>query len=184
MKEKQEAFINYIKRVTSNEGTLVKVYIVWGAASLILFGFFGFYPVAKNFISNVKLVEEMYQNNLSLKKKIEELKEAKGKIEIVGSDVDILDRYLPNDFEAQTYLVDLSMLAGDAGYTLDKISFGKEKGGENSLTLGISGKGNLNELVKKIESSGRLMEIQSIRYSIGERSDTVNMNLKSFIMER
>lgn len=184
MKDKQEAFINYIKRVASNEATLVKVYIVWGAASLIIFGFFGFYPVLKNFISNVKLVDEMYQNNLSLKNKIGELKEAKEKIEIVGSDVDILDKYLPNDFEAQTYLVDISMLVGDAGYTLDKISFGKAMSGENSLTLGISGKGNMNELVKKIESSGRLMEIQSIRYSIAERSDNVNITLKSFIMER
>lgn len=184
MKEKQEAFLNYIKRLTSNEAVLVKVYIVWGVLSLVVFGFFGFYPVMKNFVSNVKLVEEMYQNNLSLKNKIEELKVAKEKIEIVGSDLEILDKYLPNDFEAQTYLVNLSILVSESGYTLDKMSFGKDRGGDTSLTLGISGKGNMNELVNKIESSGRLMEIQSIRYSIGERSDTVNMTVRSFIMER
>ena len=184
MKEKQEEFLNYIKRVTSNDAMLVKVYIVWGIFSLVVFGFFGFYPVMKNFISNIKLVEEMYQNNLSLKDKIKDLKVAKEKIEIVGSDLDVLDKYLPNDFEAQTYLVELSILVSESGFTLDKISFGKDKVGETSLTLGISGKGKMNDLVNKIESSGRLMEIQNIRYSIGERSDTVNMTVKSFIMER
>lgn len=184
MNESFKTIINNLKRGLSNEALSVKLYIVWGILTLVIFGVFGFYPVLKNFISNIKLVEEMYQNNLSLKNKIKELEVAKEKLELIGEDAHILDTYMPNDFEAQTYMVNLSMIASESGYTLDKMSFGKSDASGVLLTIGISGRGNLEDLIKKIEFSGRLMEIQNIRYSIGEKSDTVNMTVKSFIMER
>ncbi len=184
MRNKQETLLNYIKRSISNEAVSVRIYIIWGVITLFVFGIFGFYPVIKNLISNAKLVEEMYQNNSSLKNKIAELKTAKEKLDIVGEGADILDIYLPYDFEAQTHMVNLSILTSGAGYSLEKINFGKAGSPEVSMVLSISGKGNLGDLVSKIEESGRLMEVQSIKYSVGEKSDTINMNIVSFIMKR
>ncbi|MBW6441924.1 hypothetical protein K0B04_03435 [Patescibacteria group bacterium] len=174
---------NTINRFISNEAVAVKIYIYWGLVTLLFFGFFGFYPVSKIFISNVKVLDEMYQNNLKLEKKIEELKIAKEKIDIVGDDFKILDQFLPDDFEPQTYMVELALLAGESGYSLDRISFGKIDKSRVSMTLGITGKGNLIDLVRSIETSGRITEIENIRLSIGDRENTLNMSIQSFIME-
>ena len=184
MKEIINWIYSTIHRFISNEAIAIKIYIYWGISTLMFFGLFGFYPVSKIFISNIKLLDEMYKNNLQLEKKIEELKVAKEKIDIVGEDAKILEQFLPDDFEPQTYMVELALLVGEAGYSLDKIDFGKIDNSRVSMSLGITGKGNLNDLVSSIETSGRITEIENIKLSLGDRDNTLNLTIKSFIMEK
>lgn len=180
----KESFVNFIRRTLTNEAISLKIYIIWGLITLVVFGFLGFIPVSKNFLSNVKLLDELYQNNLSLEEKIEELKIAKEKVEIVGEDVNILDNFLPDEFLAQNYLVDMSLLFGQAGYSLDSVSFQNKDSNEIGMGIRATGKGNLKDLIKSLEESNKIYEIQNITSSIGDRDDIVSMTVKSFIMER
>lgn len=181
--KKTDEFLNLIRRILSNESISIKIYIVWGLVTLLMFGFFGFLPVSKIFLSNISLLDDLYQNNLNLEKKIDELEVAKERVELVGEDVNILDKFLPDEFQAQNYLVDMSVIFGQSGYSLDSISFTNKDAHEVNMSLRISGKGNLKDLVSKLEESKKLNEIQSIRYSVGSREDSLNMTIKSFIME-
>jgi Tfp pilus assembly protein PilO len=184
MKEFFERAKNTLKRLLTNEALAARMYLYWGIATVVIFGVFGFLPVSKIFLSNIKLLDEMYQNNLKLEKKIGELEDAKAKLDIVGEDAYILDEYLPNDFEPQTYMVEISSLAGKSGYSLDKVSFGKIQNSRVSMVLGMSGKGNLEEFVKQVESSGRITEISNIKLSISDREDTLSIQIESYIMEK
>lgn len=181
--KKSVEFLNLIRRILSNEAISIKIYIVWGLLTLLIFGFMGFLPVSKIFLSNISLLEDLYQNNLSLEKKIDELEVAKEKVELIGDDANILDKFLPNEFQAQNYLVDMSVIFGQSGYSLDSVSFSTKDANEVNMTLRVSGKGNLKDLVSKLEESKKLNEIQNIRYSVGSREDSLNMTIKSFIME-
>lgn len=181
--EKTNDFLNSIRRILSNESISIKIYIVWGLVTLVLFGFMGFLPVSKIFLSNIALLEDLYKNNLNLEKKIEELEVAKERVELVGDDVDILDKFLPDEFQAQNYLVDMSIIFGQSGYSLDSVSFTNKDASEVNMSLRVSGKGNLKDLVYRLEESKKLNEIQSIKYGVGNREDSLNMNIKSFIME-
>jgi Tfp pilus assembly protein PilO len=182
MKNLFESIKNSVKRILSNEAISMRIYIYWGLLTIVVFGIFGFLPVSKIFFSNVKLLDQMYQSNLKLEKKIDDLKEAKTKLDIVGEDADILDKFLPSDFEPQTYMVEIASMAGQSGYSLDKVSFGKIENSKVSMNLGMSGKGNLKDLVKSIESSGRITEIENIKLSVGEREDSLNIKVDSYIM--
>ena len=82
--KKVNEFLNLIRRFLSNESISIKIYIVWGLITLLVFGFMGFLPVSKIFISNIGLLEDLYQNNLKLEKKIDELKIAKEKVNWLG----------------------------------------------------------------------------------------------------
>lgn len=180
----KESFVNYLRRLLTNEAISLKIYIIWGLLTLVVFGFLGFLPVSKNFLSNVKLLDELYQNNLSLEKKIEELKIAKEKVEIVGDDVNVLDTFLPDEFQAQNYLLDMSEIFGKIGYSLDSVSFQKRESNEVEMNIRASGKGNLVDLVKSLEESRKLNEIKIINTSFSEREDDIKMSIKSFIMEK
>lgn len=184
MKEETTGIISNLRRFISNEAITVKIYIYWGIFTLVVFGFFGFLPVTKIFLSNVKLLDEMYESNKKLEKKIDELKIAKEKLDLVGEDANILDEYLPDDFLPQTYMVDMFVLTGDAGYTLGNLNFSKV--GENfvDMSLKITGKGDLPSFIEKIESSGRITEIESLRMSIGDKDDNLSVSVRSFIMRK
>jgi Tfp pilus assembly protein PilO len=184
MKEFFEKTLNTLKRFLTNEAVAARIYLYWGAATLIIFGIFGFWPVSKVFFSNIKLLDEMYQNNLKLEKKIVELKDAKVKLDIVGDDADILDEYLPNDFEPQTYLVEISSMAGKSGYSLDRVSFGKIENSRVSMSLSMSGNGDIKKFVQDVESSGKITEISSIELTIGDREDQLIIPIESYIMEK
>ena len=184
--KKLDEFLNLIRRILSNEAIAIKIYIVWGLITLVVFGFMGFLPVSKIFLSNIDLLDDLYQNNLNLEKKIDELKVAKEKVELVGEDANILDKFLPDEFQAQNYLVDMSVIFGQSGYSLDSISFTNTSVNnvdEVTMNLRISGKGNLKDLVASLEESKKLNEIQSIRFSVGGREDSLHMTIRSFIME-
>jgi len=173
---------NTLRRLLSNEAVAARIYIYWGLLTVVTFGIFGFLPVSKIFVSNIKLLDDMYQNNLKLEKKIVDLKDAKVKLDIVGDDADILDDFLPSDFEPQTYMVEIASLAGQAGYSLDRVSFGKIEKSRVSLSLGLSGKGDLKKLVQSIESSGKITEVGDISLSIGDREDSLKVSVDSYIM--
>lgn len=181
--KKVNEFLNLIRRFLSNESISIKIYIVWGLITLLVFGFMGFLPVSKIFISNIGLLEDLYQNNLKLEKKIDELKIAKEKVELVGDDINVLDKFLPDEFLAQNYLVDMSVISGQSGYSLDSVSFSNETANEVIMSIRISGKGDLKGLVSKLEESKKLNEIQSIKYNVSSREDSLDMTIKSFIME-
>jgi hypothetical protein len=119
---------------------------------------------------------------LKLEKKIGDLKSAKEKVDIVGEDADILDNFLPDEFLAQNYLVDFSLLAGEAGYALDGVKFEEVEGSEVVVSLNLSGKGDLKYFVKSLEESRRLNEIIDIKYSVRDREDSINIGVKSFIV--
>jgi Tfp pilus assembly protein PilO len=184
MRDSIARFKNTLKRTLSNESISVKIYIFWGIVTIIFFGIYGFWPVSKIFVSNISLLDEMYKNNISMEKKIKELKEAKEKLDIVGDDAEILDRYLPNDFEKQTYVVEIATLARDSGYTLTNTTFGKVEESRVRISLKLEGKGKLGDFIGGLETSGRLTEIESIKLLIGQRNDSISIQVDSFIMNR
>ena len=48
--KKTDEFLNLIRRILSNESISIKIYIVWGLVTLLMFGFFGFLQVSKIFL--------------------------------------------------------------------------------------------------------------------------------------
>lgn len=183
MIQKKEEWINFTKRILSNESISIKIYIVWGILTLLLFGFMGFIPVSKIFITNTNILEDLYQNNLKLEKKIVELEEAKQKVDIVGDDIHILDKFLPDEFRAQNYLVEMSDIFGKYGFYTDSVNFRNTDSHKIGMDVKISGKGDLKDIVKNLEESKKLYEVQRIDLNVGDREDIVNINVVSFIME-
>ena len=168
----------------SNETTASKIYLVWGIFVLVVFGFLGIYPVTKILVSNFSLVDSLYKSNLSMEENLTKLKEIKEKIDYIEEDLYLLDKFVPTEFRAQNYLVDMSDISGDSGYYMDKLTFGENKDSSVVLKLSLIGKGDPVTVVSRLESSAKLNEVERVRYSVGEVNDVLNIQIKSFIMDK
>ncbi len=179
-----ENILNSLKRIFSNEVTAAKIYVVWGVLVLVVFGFLGLYPVTKILISNFSLVDSLYKSNISMEENLKKLKEIKEKVDYVEEDIYLLENFVPTEFRSQNYLVEMSAISGESGYFMDKLNFGENKDSSVVLSLNLVGKGDPINMISRLESSAKLNEIELIRYSVGEVTDMLNIQIRSFIMDK
>jgi hypothetical protein len=179
-----ENILNSLKRIFSNEVTAAKIYVVWGILVLVIFGFLGLYPVTKILVSNFSLVDNLYKSNLSMEENLKKLKEVKEKLDYIEEDIYLLESFVPTDFRSQNYLVEMSDISGESGYFMDKINFSENKDSSVVLSLNLVGKGDPINMISRLESSAKLNEIELIRYSVGEVTDMLNIQIRSFIMDK
>lgn len=184
MNERKGGLVSFIQRTFSNEAISIKIYIAWGIVTLVVFGFLGVLSISKTFLTNAKLLDDLYTNNLKLENKVEELKVSKERVDLVGGDADILDEFLPDEFQPQDYLVNLSVISGKSGYFLDSVIFQEVGESEVNMSLRLSGKGNTKDIIRDLETSKKLNEIKDIDFSVGDREDSLNISIKSFMMDK
>lgn len=180
-------FYNGLKRILSNESVSYRVYLIWGVITLVFFGLFGLLPISINTVSNLKLANEMSKNNKNLDKKIVYLKKMKEDLKVVEESTQLLDIYLPDVYDPQNHVVELSVIVGDAGFSLSKFSSNLsnlENKNYIDSNLTVIGNGNLDKLISDIESSGRLSEIKNLSVSKGKEEVNIVMTIRSYIMEK
>jgi len=154
--DRKDNILNSLRRILSNESISARIYIIWGISVLIIFGFLGLYPVTKILISNLTLIDDLYTSNISMEENVEKLKKLKEKVDFVKDDIYLLDSFVPTEFRAQDYLVDISVISSKNGYFMDKVSFGENKEFSVVLNISLIGNGSPTDMIQGLESSAKL----------------------------
>lgn len=186
MKEKLYLLISNTSRLLSNERISYRLYMILAATSFLVIGIFGIVPSTKNIIFNITLVSDMVKTNTMLSNKLVELKTAEQELSSVGSNIFLLENYLPEDLNIQNYLIDFVFVAGEAEFIVERVSPLNENGGSGSIDLSVVmiGNGDLSKLITLLESLSRVTEIQSLSVVKSGEYDTLTMTVRTFIMEK
>ena len=170
-----------LKRVFSNDYLTFRVYLVWGVITIVVVCLFGLIPASESLIDNFKIANEMKKTNAELGNKIDKLQKLKEDLDTISQYTDTFEKNFPEYYDAQNHMVELSFLSERAGFDLDNFNPNGFTGNEVSVSLKVSGSGDLYNLLKSIESAPRLSEVTNIQ--VNKSTDTIesNMSLKTFI---
>jgi hypothetical protein len=184
MKDRLQKIRNNLTRWATNEDISYKIYLIWAGGVFLLMGLFGIYPLARESIAKYQVSTQMVSLNKDLQRKFSEVSDASVKISAVGSGVSYLDRYLPENFDLQNYMIDFMTASGKAGYSLNTFMPVDQKGAAVGIYISLSGEGNLVSLIKNLEDMNRISEIQSINLSKIGASSILRLNIITYIMEK
>lgn len=184
MREKIQKIKNNVIRWATNEDVSHKMYLGWTVLVVLLMGVFGIYPATRELIGKYQLSRQMVVLNQDLLKKSNEVSIASEKIKAAGTDVAYLDRYLPESFDLQNYMIDFITASGRAGYSVDTFVPTDQQGSEINIYVSLSGGGDLIQLIQNLENMNRISEIQSIGLSKMGAGSILRLIIKTYIMEK
>ncbi|MBU0534651.1 MAG: hypothetical protein ABIJ82_03990 [Patescibacteria group bacterium] len=184
MKEKIQKVSNNFARLITNEVISYKIYLYWAAIAVLLMGIFGVYPFTRELIGKYQISRQMTKLNKDLSKKYNEISDASEKIKLVGTDVLYLNGYLPENFDPQNYMIDFVTASGNAGYYVDTFVPTGQEGSVVEIVVALFGEGDLTQLMENLENLNRVSEIQNVELVKRGASDTLRLNIKTYIMEK
>jgi hypothetical protein len=92
--------------------------------------------------------------------------------------VEILDERVSADFMLGDYMVELAVVCGQTGYSLEKFNpFKATDTGNYMVSISLSGIRDPAELTAAIESLERVTSIESMNISFGKSMYTINMSI-------
>lgn len=173
--------LNKIKRVFSNEYLMSKIYLYWFIGTMLIFGLLGIYPFSKIFVQKINILQKMSLLNRGLQEKVQRLVAAEDIYKDYATEIDLIQSYLPDDFNLQNYMVEVIVVCSKAGFTVER--FTPTSSDENSvnIVLKIRGNGNVTELVKGVETMMRITEINYIDNVMENNENAITLDLKTFI---
>jgi Tfp pilus assembly protein PilO len=155
-----------ISRRLKDTAFSLKVYSTWAVLTFLVFGLMGIYPQAEILFKSIRTREEMQEINKALGNKINYLNQEALKIEGVDRGVKALEKTLPEDYEVQNYVVDLSFATAEAGYALVGLStegvINENQG--TAVSAELEGNGNIGKLIESIESLDRAAQVKQIKF--------------------
>lgn len=184
MKEKVQKLSNNLNRLLTGEVVSRNIYLCWAISAFLLIGIFGICPFTKELVGKYQIYVQMTKLNKDLSRKVSDISNASEKIKLVSDDILYLDRYLPNDFDTQNYMVDFITASGEAGYYVDTFTPTEGAEGAAEIYISLSGRGDVTQLVKSLESLKRVSEIQDITLSKMGGEDILRLYVKTYIMEK
>lgn len=184
MNEKINKLVGYINRILSNDYLALKIYQYWAIGVFILFGVFGVFSVSKVIYQKVPLILEMQKVNSDLSKKAEDLAEIEKTLLSVNDNLIFLRNYLPDNFDIQNYMVDFVIATSQSGFIVDKFVPIEEVNNVISISVHLSGSGDLLSLVRGLEDMDRITEIVSIDYTKDSNDDRIKMVVNTFSMKK
>lgn len=184
MRDRLQRTYNNISRLISNEYIAYKIYLVWLVMTLVLFGFFGIYPLSKSIFANYKLTREMVKTNSMLTKKIADITDAKEKMDRVSGFLNLLELYLPEEFSTQNYMVDFIFVAADGDYVVDRFTPLAQTPTIVDISVNLIGIGDFLKVINNLEALIRVTEIQNIRFTKNVEYNELTLTVRTFIMEK
>lgn len=184
MKEKIKKLTSNVTRLITNESTSYKIYLYWAITAVLLIGVFGIYPFTRELIGKYQLSRQMTKLNKDLLKKFNDISDASGKINLIGTDILYLNSYLPEDFDLQNYMIDFVVAAGKAGYYVDGFMPTGQEGTVVEVSVALFGDGDPVQLTQSLESLKRISEIQNVELLSRGAVSTLRLNIKTYTMEK
>ena len=184
MNERIQKLTGYLNRILSNDYLALRIYQYWAIGVFILFGVIGIYSVTKVIYQKVPLIVEMQKVNSDLSQKADKLAEIEKVLLSVSDDTIFLYNYLPDNFDIQNYMVDFVIATAQSGFLVDRFVPREEADNAISVSVYLSGKGDLVSLVGELESMERITEIVSIDYSRELSEDQIRMVANTFSMKK
>jgi len=175
---------NNLNRLVTNETISYKIYLYWAAASVLLLGFFGIYPITRELFGKYETLKQMTKLNKDLSRKITDISNASEKMKLVETSIPYLNNYLPDNFDLQNYMVDFVTASGKAGYYVDIFMPMTHEGSVVEIFISLFGEGDLVKLTENIENMNRVSEIQNITLSKSGSVDSLRLTIKTYIMEK
>lgn len=174
-----------LNRMLDNPPVFLKVLRGWAVLSFVVFGLFGIYPQAKTLLKSVETYSEMQKINKSLKEKTDLIRSESLKVEKNQRGVTALNTYLPDDYEVQNYIVDLSFATAQTGYTLTgfRVDWPTDYSPEVKAYADLNGMGKFKELITTIESLKRVSQVNDLRFSNQNDDKSVLLQIEIFILK-
>jgi Tfp pilus assembly protein PilO len=174
-----------LNRALMNPTIYLKVLRIWAIASLVIFGFFGVYPQIKALSEGLKTYSEMKNINKLLKEKTDLIRSESLKMEGHQNGIKILDTYLPDDYEVQNYIVDLSFASAKNGYALIGLTVESPTGYSPGVIAraNLNGSGGFKELVSTVESLKRISQVDELKFTDEKDEKKVTLLIDIFILE-
>ncbi len=177
---------NNLTRMIADPSFAFRVYGIWAFMVVVFFGVLGVYPLYKVVIQKYQTMTDMKNVNLSLEKKINFLTTEQAAAEKYKSKIELLDNYLPDEINAQDYLVDLSLITSKAGFGLVGLNpaIGDQPSREHALLATLKGSGyiGLIDLVNNIESMGRTTQIDKLTYVFDRSIGKIDLDLTIYTL--
>lgn len=184
MKENTQKLKNNLNRWVTSESVSFKIYLCWAVFAVLLIVVFGIYPATKELLAKYQITVQMTKLNEDLLKKYNEVSDVSEKLELVATDIPYLDKNIPENFDLQNYMVDFITAVGEAGYYVDSFAPGWKTGPSVEIFANLSGNGDLVQLTQNIEGMDRVSEIQNIELKKLGTTDTLRLDLETYIMEK
>ena len=185
MIKKPEEFILDTRRNLENSSFILKLYTGWALAAFILFGVIGIYKQVSDLTKKNSVIKEISVLNDSLRKKIEVIGNEKAKIDKNTEGVNFLNRYLPDDYGTEDYIVDFSFSVAEKGFKFK--SYTQQNVSEDShtidATVDLEGSGDFGGLLSNIESLKRIAQVKKIDVRNVQRGYAVNVLLNIYVMK-
>lgn len=139
-----------------------KFYLYWAILSVVILGFFGIFPLGKVLISKINTLQELKKINVELEQKVKDLVTARNQLEDLNAYTPYLDAYLPKKIILQNYMIDFVSAASSSGFFVQRFNPQKETKEGLLVNITLEGDGDTYDLIREIESLGRVTRISNI----------------------
>lgn len=139
-----------------------------GSLTFLVIIFFGFLIFKPLLASTVKIYSELRAGSTyetALAEKLIALDQAKRSLASIANQIDNLEEVVPQGSSQSDLIQELSEDAGQAGVTLDTISFEKPEGATNSIPFNLFATGPTESLTLLLEEleKGRLISLKELK---------------------
>lgn len=156
-----------------------------GSLTFLVIIFFGFLIFKPLLASTVKIYSELRAGNTyetALAEKLIALNQAEQSLSSITSQIDDLEEMVPQGSSQSDLIQELSEDAGQAGITLDTVSFEKPEGATNSIPFSFFATGPTESLTLLLEElkKGRLVSLEELRVTLrqDEKQGTWDITVK------
>lgn len=175
-----ERIVFNIERSLKSTVNAFRIYSVIFSFCAIVFGYYGVLPLSNIIKTKLAISKEMRVLYKTMKNNLENAQREAASISENQTRIVLLDRYMPQETEVQTYILDFVDSVGASGFTLTNFSqdASNSAAGQVDISLSLEGVSYPTEVIKKIEVLKRVTKIKRVNiYQNTEGILTVNVVL-------
>ncbi len=185
MNDRLKKQLHTYKRSLENKKVYASLYTIVLLFTLVIYGFFGVYPLIRVTERKFNTLNELTDLNRRLLKKKANINDTKEALEKARFYTNELESAIPLRPEVEDFMVSLVGEAGSDGYRQRNFYIQDVLDGEVTLRAKLRGSaGQFTFLIADIETMDRLTKINSFRYSLREDTASVEVNLMIYFLER
>ena len=175
-----------IERNLKNTAIAFRIYSVIFSFCAIVFGFYGILPLSKVVTTKFAISKEMQARYKTMKTNLEYAKQAAADIPENHDRIILLDRYMPQETNVQTYILDFIDSISLSGFALT--NFSQQDTSDNAIgqidiSLALEGVTYPTDMVKHIEVLKRVTQIKRVNvYQNGAGIFTINVVLTIYTL--
>lgn len=169
--------LRYLKFLDKSSFFYFYIFII----CILVFGMFGIIPLTSSIFEKITLLKNMNNALSSLNEKEKSLISASKDYEEIFPYIYYLDSYMPKDINLDDYIIGLNSVISINGFFLNRVHpEAAIKDNSLSVSINLDGYGNLNDLVKNIESLKRLTSISNLSVNQVKGRESIDITLQIF----